>query len=67
VPTPTQFDFYDGGILDATFVGTAEVDSLGNVNVSKVGSKIFGVGGFINITQKAKKSFFLRPSPEEKG
>ena len=67
VPTPTQFDFYDGGILDATFVGTAEVDSLGNVNVSKVGSKIFGVGGFINITQKAKKVVFLTTFTGGKG
>jgi propionate CoA-transferase len=58
VPAPAQFDFYDGGFLDATFVGGAEVDSVGNVNVSKVSNRIFGVGGFINITQKAKKVVF---------
>lgn len=58
VETDHQFAFYHGRGVDLTFLGFAEVDAAGNVNVSKIESAIIGTGGFIDISQKAREVVF---------
>jgi len=61
LPSPNQFMYFQGGGFDVAFLSFMEVDTEGNVNVSKLGKKPYltaGCGGFVDITSHAKKIVF---------
>ena len=58
IPMPTMIDLYHGGTLDVAFLGFAEVDQAGNVNVAKYGGQITGTGGFIDIATNTPRIVF---------
>jgi len=58
IPHEQQFDFYNGAGVDIAFMGVGEVGRSGDVNSTKMGRRVTGAGGFINITQNAAKVVF---------
>lgn len=55
---PLVFDYYNGGGIDVSILSFAEVDPDGSVNVSRFGDLMPGCGGFIDITQNARRLVF---------
>jgi len=56
--TGHMFNFYQGRGVDQAYLGFLQIDREGNVNVSKLADSIIGTGGFIDISQKARKVVF---------
>lgn len=54
----TQFDLFATGMIDVALLGMAELDRHGNVNVSKLGRRVVGPGGFLDIVHAAKRVVF---------
>jgi propionate CoA-transferase len=55
--SPDVFNMYDGGGLDITFLGLAQLDQDGNVNVSNIGG-LQNLGGFMDIIWKTPEIVF---------
>ena len=57
--TPNEmFDLISGGGLNMTCLGIGEIDKDGNNNVSRMGSRLTGPGGFIDISSNTPKVIF---------
>ncbi|MCC6177978.1 MAG: hypothetical protein IT305_21975 [Chloroflexi bacterium] len=52
------FTYYTGGGIDVSILSFAQVDADGSVNVSRFGTMMPGCGGFVDITQNAKRLVF---------
>jgi propionate CoA-transferase len=67
IDAPEQLRGYAGGAVDIAFLGVGEIDAEGNVNVSRLGERIPGSGGFIEITQGIRRVVFCTVIGEKGG
>lgn len=58
MPSKDFLDFTAGGGIETSFLGLAEVDGFGNLNVSRFENSMPGCGGFIDIAQGTKNLVF---------
>jgi acyl CoA:acetate/3-ketoacid CoA transferase len=61
MPSPAQFTYFQGGGFDRCLLSFLQVDSAGNVNVSRLRGKphvTAGAGGFVDITTAARNLVF---------
>lgn len=61
MPSPQQFNYFQGGGFDRTMLSFMQVGPDGSVNVSRLAARphvTAGVGGFVDITAKAKQIVF---------
>jgi propionate CoA-transferase len=58
LPSTNQFELFAMGLLDTCCLGMAQLDATGSVNVSRFGAQIVGPGGFVDISQYARKAVF---------
>ena len=58
LPSTSQFELFAMGLLDTCCLGMAQLDATGSVNVSRFGAQIIGPGGFVDISQYARKAVF---------
>jgi propionate CoA-transferase len=58
IPMTSMFDTISGAGLDVCILGMAQIDRRGAVNVSHIGGLLVGPGGFIDISQAARRAVF---------
>ena len=54
-----QFVGFNGGHMDLAILSFVQFDQFGNINVSVLGDKYFGCGGYIDICHGVKKIIFV--------